>query len=251
MLVPEAFREAVEKAMAAGRPGDLRLLSWEIHGLDWAEEGQHMAASAKLEAETGRAPGRVLLFTGHMIDAPGRSEPRFPAAKEPAARRAIAQAIHDDEQAFGRAKLGIAGAASGGDILFHELCEERGIETHVYLALPPEKFLAASVAPAGGDWEARYRRLLARGPVFVLGESEGVPGWLGGRANGKDYGLWMRNNRWMLHNAFAEGGDDVSIIALWNRQDGDGAGGTGDLVNEALERGAQPHIFDTRELFGL
>jgi hypothetical protein len=34
-----------------------------------------------------------LLFTGHMIDLPGRAEPRFPPSLEGAARIRIAKAI--------------------------------------------------------------------------------------------------------------------------------------------------------------
>ena len=39
------------------------------------------------------APQRVLLFTGHMIDAPGRAEPRFPADKVEIAKQKIAEAF--------------------------------------------------------------------------------------------------------------------------------------------------------------
>lgn len=34
----------------------------------------------------------------------------------------------------------------------------------------------------------------------------------------------------MLHNALAEGGENVTLIALWNGEERDGPGGTGDLV---------------------
>lgn len=248
MSIPQAFREAVEQAALARRPGDLRLLSWEIHDLDWAADGQSLAASVKIAIENEPKAGRVLLFSGHMIDAPGRPRPRFPAEKEAIAREAIRQAIVADREQAGPAKLGIAGAASGSDILFHEVCGELGIPSHVYLPFAKESFLDASVRPAGGDWEERFASLLATRPVFQLGESRELPSWLAGK---QGYDIWTRNNRWLLHNAFAAGGDDVAIIALWDRQAGDGPGGTGDLVNEALERGATPQVHDTRPLFGL
>jgi hypothetical protein len=248
MSVPRAFRDAVEKAKAAGRPGDLRLLSWEIHDLDWAEEGQLLAAQAKLDIDGPIPPGRVLLFTGHMIDAPDRKEPRFPAAQEKVARDAIEKAIANDREVAGKARLGIAGGASGGDILFHEVCGELGIPTHVYLAMDREDFLDASVRKAGGNWEERFDALVANRPVFQLGESKELPGWL---AQKKGYDFWQRNNQWMLQNAFAESGDNVAIIALWDHKEGDGPGGTGHLVQEALSRGASPQVYDTRELFGL
>jgi hypothetical protein len=42
-------------------------------------------------------PRKVALFSGHMIDAPGREKPRFPPDKEPIAARAIAKALSDLE----------------------------------------------------------------------------------------------------------------------------------------------------------
>jgi len=40
-------------------------------------------------------PRKVLLFSGHMIDAPGRKEMRFPADKEPTAADAIARTLDE------------------------------------------------------------------------------------------------------------------------------------------------------------
>src|SRR5262249_3967577 len=46
--------------------------------------GQPTAVSRRL---------RVLLFTGHQVDRPGQPEPRFPPAKEGAARQAIREHV--------------------------------------------------------------------------------------------------------------------------------------------------------------
>ena len=72
---------------------------------------------------------RTILFTGHQIDAPDRKEPRFPPEMEAAARAAIRDAVARDASAPGGA-VGLAGAASGGDILFHEVCAELGVPDH-------------------------------------------------------------------------------------------------------------------------
>ena len=40
-------------------------------------------------------PRKVVLFSGHMVDAPGREKPRFPPDKEAIARQAIAGALAD------------------------------------------------------------------------------------------------------------------------------------------------------------
>jgi len=63
-----------------------------------------------------RTPRRVFLFSGHMIDAPNRSTPRFPADKEPIAAAAIVAEL--DRLGAGPDDLGICGGACGGDLLF-------------------------------------------------------------------------------------------------------------------------------------
>jgi tetratricopeptide (TPR) repeat protein len=190
---------------------------------------------------------RVLLFTGHMIDAPGRKEPRFPPDKEGVARLAIREAIEAEQRRPGGICFGIAGGASGGDILFHEICAELGIPTRLYLALPQNQYIQASVAPAKGDWVERLDRLTEKLPVRVLADSGELPSWL---VEKRDYTIWQRNNLWMLHNALAAGGKHVTLIALWNGEKGDGPGGTDDLVARAEERHARTVILDTKRLFG-
>ena len=135
-----------------------------------------------------------ILFAGHMIDAPGRAEPRFPAAKEDVARTAIRQAIEGELRRPGGVASGIAGGASGGDILFHELCADLGIPTRLFLALPRQQFIEKSVRLAGGAWRERFDLLAAKLPVRVLADTETLPNWL---AEKPDYSIWQRNNLWM------------------------------------------------------
>jgi hypothetical protein len=191
---------------------------------------------------------RILLFTGHMIDAPGRARPRFPADREEVARQAIRRAVESELRRPGGVAGGIAGGASGGDILFHEICAELRIPTQVFLALPRGQFIEESVRPAGGNWRERFDSLLDKLPSRVLAESQELPGWL---AKKPEYGIWQRNNLWTLYNALAQGGEDVTLIALWDGKKGDGPGGTGDLVERAKERHAETVILDTRDLFGI
>ncbi|HXO41618.1 MAG TPA: tetratricopeptide repeat-containing protein [Thermoanaerobaculia bacterium] len=194
------------------------------------------------------ATHRTLLFTGHMVDAPGRESPRFPPDKEGLARQAIRKAIEEEQGRPEGVALGIAGAASGGDILFHEVCGDLGIPSRVLLALPKSQFIMESVAPARGDWGERFDRLTASLPVRVLADSKELPSWL---AEKRGYSIWQRSNLWMLHNALVEGGENVSLIALWNGKEGDGPGGTGDLVMRARDVGASVIVLNSDSLFGL
>ena len=74
-------------------------------------------------------PNRVVLFSGHMIDAPGRATPRFPADKEPVAAAAVGQALDEFGAAGGDQAL--SGAACGGDLLFAEAVLRRGLRLQI------------------------------------------------------------------------------------------------------------------------
>jgi hypothetical protein len=196
-------------------------------------------------------PRRVLLFTGHRIDEPGRKAPRFPNSEraQAQARLLIRKAI-ENEAGAGGARVGIAGGACGGDILFHEICAEMGIRTELYLALPDKDFCVESVGDGGPGWIERYRRLVDRpAPASaprVLAQQEALPHWL---RNKKDYGLWQRNNLWMLFNAVAGSADgSLTLIALWNGQEGDGPGGTRDLIEQTRNRGQKTVVLDASPL---
>jgi hypothetical protein len=205
---------------------------------------------------------RVLIFTGHMIDAPDRAKPRFPGGKEDVARRKIREAVEAEMKLGGGVSYGVAGGACGGDIIFHEVCAELGIPTHLYLAVPTGLYVNASVRKGGPDWVQRFRDLYTRlsnqGLVRVLNQMEEepkdqkeyLPSWLRSK---KDYNIWQRVNLWMLHNALTAGGDDcVTLIALWDCEPtGDGPGGTSDLVQKVEKRGAKAIVINTKREFGL
>jgi len=206
-----------------------------------------------------------LLFAGHMIDDPDRKTPRFPADKEAVAREQIKAVILKEMELSDGIACGYAGGASGGDILFHEVCDELGIPTRLYLAIPPANYVTSSVQKAGPQWVSRfwalYNERYEQKRVRVLSEAidvtddiEYLPPWVREKP---DYGIWQRNNLWMLFNALDEvsdaktGDPNLTLIALWNGQEGDGPGGTGDLVERVRKRGARCEIIDSVKLFNL
>ena len=204
---------------------------------------------APAETSTASTPQRVLLFTGHMIDSAKRKVPRFPNETEKiaAARRSIAEAVADEQKTAGGIAYGIAGCASGGDILFDQVCEEMGIPIRIFLAMPRDLYVQASVASAGPEWVESFNKLINSHPPRVLAESKELPAWLQDKP---DYNIWQRTNLWMLHNAFAHaGGENVTLIALWDGKAGDGLGGTADMVEKAKERGAKTIVLDTNKIF--
>jgi len=248
--VSNAYRKALADAPAFASDALRRQLSmYQDLGLlkENVEAVLSVLEPAPVVTEVASVAKRVLLFTGHMIDAPGRAEPRFPADKADVAKQKIAEAVAAEQQVAGGIAYGIAGCASGGDILFHEVCEAMNIPTRIFLALPREDYIRESVAPAGPQWIEEFNRLVKARPVRVMCESKDLPRWLQDKP---DYNIWQRNNLWNLHNALAAaGGDNVTLIALWNGATGDGAGGTADMVQKAQERGAKTIILDTKKIF--
>jgi tetratricopeptide (TPR) repeat protein len=193
-------------------------------------------------------PPHVLLFTGHRIDSTTRETPRFPADKEEVARLAIKDAVSKEQERVDGQMIGIAGGASGGDILFHEVCTELQIPTNLYLAMPRDEYVRESVRDGGTQWVDRFDELYERLPRRELGESKELPRWLQSKP---DYTVWQRNNLWMLYNAMALGSRYVTLIALWDGEAGDGPGGTKDMVNKAEESAAKTIILPTRDIFAL
>ena len=186
-----------------------------------------------------------LLFTGHMLDKPGRPQPRFPATKEQQVKEKIRETIAQEISVNGNNTTGIAGGACGADIIFHEVCQEMGIPCKLFLALPREQFIIASVAFAGHSWIERFDRLYLKLPVFVLANASLLPRWLN-KKNG--YNIWKRNNLWELHAALTNGGLHLTLIALWDCKGGDGMGGTEDMVNEATLKGAKTIVIDMNQI---
>ncbi|MBC7727129.1 MAG: hypothetical protein H7242_05865, partial [Microbacteriaceae bacterium] len=220
------------------------------------------ATPATPAADTAAAaakPDRVLLFAGHMIDKADRQQPRFPAAMQATARQAIRAQIDQALAAWpaGSQVLGIAGGASGGDILFHEVCAELQIATELYLPMAPAAYIAESVRVEPGldgrpSWIERFHSICqaseAAGSYHQLGEADRLPSWAGRLP---DYSIWERNNRWLLQSALAYGAAKLTLLVLWDGQGGDAPGGTQHMLEVAEAAGAVVRHIDSRTLFGL
>src|SRR5262249_47906048 len=156
------------------------------------------------EPSAAKQPLKVLLFTGHRIDSPDRANPRFPANREDMAREAIRETVKAEMGDNPDLVIAVAGGASGGGLLFLLAFEELGIKSRrVYMVIPRDEYVKASVAPAGTKWVDRFNHQLETAACRVYQQSESLPIWL---QNKKDYGVWQRSNGWILHNALALGG---------------------------------------------
>jgi len=162
---------------------------------------------------------KLVVFSGHMIDAPDRRNPRFPLEKE-----GEVKALLEKQLAAMNAGIGFASAASGSDILFLEAMLARGGTIHLVLPWPAEEFEKTSVAIAReGDWVERFHKVLAQAAsIRVLGEL-----YMPGSATGFEYCNLAMNG---LARLFARSLDlEITPLAVWDGYAG-APGGTGSFV---------------------
>jgi hypothetical protein len=188
------------------------------------------------------APQRVLLFSGHMVDAPGRRAPRFPPSKVTAAARRIDAAL--DALHAAATDLAITQGAAGGDLLFAHACQERRVPLQLMLPLAEAAFVRRAVARSAEPerWLAAWahvRARLARPPMHLAGDA-------GASTRGNN--AFERCNAWMLRSALAAAPGRVQLLCLWDGREGDGPGGTGHLVQQARHAGVPVTWIDTRQL---
>ena len=190
------------------------------------------------EAQTRALPRKVLLFSGHMIDAPDRSDPRFPPDKEAIAADAIAKTLA--EVGAGLADLAICGGACGGDLLFAEAALARQLTLELYLPLRQEEFLAKSIDFADADWRPRFFAVKSRAALHVTADEWPI---------GADQDPYECNNLHMLEAATRFGSEKLDFICLWDGQGGDGPGRMRHLMQEVRRRGGRVYWLDTTRLW--
>jgi class 3 adenylate cyclase/tetratricopeptide (TPR) repeat protein len=162
---------------------------------------------------------KLVVFSGHMMDAPDRRSPRFPPAKE-----AEIKELLEKQLAAMNAGIGFASAASGSDILFLEAMLARGGKIHLVLPWPAEEFVKTSVDIVGDDrWVERFHKVLAQAAsIRVLGEL-----YMPGSATGFEYCNLAMNG---LARLFAQSLDlEITPLAVWDGYAG-APGGTGSFV---------------------
>jgi hypothetical protein len=191
-----------------------------------AIDGQHK------EQEPADTSVQVVLFAGHRVDTPGRGEARFPTQQEGRAKSLIRAALSALGQDYHL--RGLASAAPGSDILFHEVCTERGIPSTLCLPMPAEDYARLAFKDLD-EWRSRFLALLReKREILELSDCEGLPKWL----HGAGINPWERGNSWVLQMALVSGAKKITLIALWDgKAEGDAPGGTAHLVQLARNAG--------------
>ncbi len=176
----------------------------EIHRLA-QQEPDETTEEEKME-ETER---QVFLFEGYTVDPVSSKRNLFPATKEDEVRQAITEVLDkynadDNDLAF------TAGLSAGTELIFAELCAERGIKVEAHLPLADASYVRDFVSPYGEKWVERFYKVRNHPLVDEKYQAE----HLGAPKKGDD--LYERNNRWALYSSLLMGTDKVRLIAFWN-----------------------------------
>lgn len=160
-------------------------------------------------SQTANKGGQAFLFTGYMVDYPGKDKKTFPAEKENDIRKEILRKLESfkpgpDDRAF------VGGLSAGSEIIFAEICAEKGIKVRAFLPLAEAAYIRQFVSPGGDAWVDRFYKIRNHPLVEELYQSENV----GQPKKGDD--PYERNNRWALYSSLGRGIDKVHLIALWN-----------------------------------
>ncbi len=163
-------------------------------------------------------PPTVVVFTGHMADAPDRVSPRFPRTLEADVRRRIDERLEALD-----ARVGFASAACGADLIFIEAMFARGADIHIVLPSAEDDFIRTSVRPGGEHWVARYRNALRMAASVTHATEENLL---------QDDSLFAFANSVMVGLADLRAqslATQPRLLAVWDGQPG-GRGGTADMV---------------------
>lgn len=193
-----------------------------------------------IQSDDQRQPRHVLLFSGHMIDAPNRPTPRFPATKELIAAQRIAAVL--DQLEAGPEDLALTQGACGGDLLFTEACQQRGVRVQWLQPFEEPEFIRRSVVCHSETWRARYFAAKAKLTTAI----RSAPQEVGPLPAGSD--PYERCNLWLLSTALSYGVNKVQFICLWDGGGGDGPGGTAHMYQEVNRRTGQVTWIDSRTL---
>jgi class 3 adenylate cyclase len=181
---------------------------------------------------------RVGVFSGHLIDRPGRAAPRFPSQLEDAVAREIRERVR--RHGFG---VGFASAGNGGDILFLEALLDAGAEAHVVLPYNREQFLEDSVGYLeDGQWPERYSRVLERATDVTTASHQRM---LAGSMS-YEFGFLLLDGMAAVRAEELE--TELVCVAVWDGQPGDGPGGTAASVDHWRRRDRTVDIVDLRAL---
>lgn len=184
-----------------------------------------------------KLPG-VVIFSGHMIDQPGRENPRFPADLE----RQVYENIRDRLLTID-GKIGYASAACGADILFLEAILELNGEIHIILPYEQEEFMKNSVdIIPGSNWKERYNNLLAKASEVIVCSNQNLK-------NGEilyEYANYFVHGLGKMRAELLD--TELLHLAVWDGKPINAIGGTASTIKIWQEWGYTPEIINLESM---
>lgn len=179
----------------------------------------------------------VILFSGHIIDAPGRKDKRFPPENEEYVRQQIRFWL---DRVNG--KIGFSSAACGSDIIFLEEMLERNGEINIVLPFDRESFLHTSVdVVPDGNWTKRFDKVFSKATeVKILSQYN---------ENTLDDDLLFTNlYLYGTTQVRAErAGTDLKTLLVWDRNKAQSIAGTAALADLIKSKGGNFDVIEPQK----
>jgi len=179
----------------------------------------------------------VVVFSGHMIDQPGRTTPRFPPEREAEVREAIRLHLLNV-----KAGAGYSSAACGADIIFCECLLEMEAKVNLVLPCSVEAFKRQSVSIGGPDWERRFHHVLANAQFVTSTTPSGLA--VSAPQASSRVGLMYANRvATGLAALHARALDlEFQALAVWDGHLNGQLGGTSSVIEDWKRCGVPAHI---------
>ena len=209
----EAYRDFEQLQQTGCSTGDLAEARYQAQSLAEAQGKPSDFFKAAFP------PLQLIVFAGHNPDLPGWRV-RLPSESIPAAREAIRAQL----KAMG-ARVGLASASAGADLLFTDVMRELGGGVHLVLPWAREEFRRSSVTnydPPGerGQWGPLFDQALESAAstreIGQLYEPSSDAGWE----------FMMEVTAGLAIQTARERRLDVQPVVLWDGREGRGVGGT-------------------------
>lgn len=173
---------------------------------------------------------RIAMFAGHRLDEKGRTSTRFPEEVSDKVKVRLRKAL-----AGLRLDIGIASAADGSDILFHEAMQGMGRRTVVVLPYPLQNFRRNLIDSVGEAWGNRFDSVIRGADRVELSST-------GNFESSKDF-LHEFCSDYIMASAMdmaAVNDAELVPVVLWDGKNTGRRGGTSDTVAKLLSRGLKP-----------
>lgn len=173
---------------------------------------------------------RIVVFAGHRIDRPGRPSPRFPESISSRVKSRVKKKLIELKP-----DIGIASAADGADLIFHECLGEMGRISHVVLPAPIDHFASRLDLSEGNRWVDRFWKVIENAQQIEVSSSS--------RFYCEADGSYQLAADYLIEYALDAGRDfdgEVLPLVVWDEQPASYPGGTGYIVTKFRQLGFEP-----------